>query len=607
MNLEYFNRIRFVALLTLCVCSTHVRAEPGTVLVQDGQPRAAIVVADERPTVAQEAAEAFQDVVRQMTGAQLPIKKESEFTGNTTVVLVGPSELARKMGIDVEQDLEQADHYLIRTGPDYVALLGNDHTRLRGSVHATYDLLQRLGCGWFGPDSRWQVIPKTTTLTVPTLDIDERPAFQMRQIWMVKDRRVNDSWRLGGIDVPCNHNLERLVPPQTYAKDHPDWFGTGKGQPCLTNPEVVRVVVEQFRERLDREDGVVNFSVAPNDNADFCHCNRCRAAGENSARTLKFANAVARELAKTHPGRYRVCFLAYWTTHDTPRPLVPAEPGVVVLMVNEGDHTKPWDQPELPRVGRESRSNTRELRAFTGWKKTGAALGIYEWWIPGCSNPNWRRVPWYSGEAALRNLRYWKENGVRYITYETQYEDGDGFPIRWPLYYVAARGLWDPNLTAEQIMTEACAKLYGPAAKEMLSFYQVLEKTMLETTAFGRNWHLPSPETVYHRDVERQAAKYLHEAAEATDDPAILARIADERRMWNQARQTMSYLRRQYTVTLADKTLHWPESIIDTQTVRDIFGLKEDVPLSVIDGQQKRPAKNDETFDLTKHLQFGSE
>ena len=162
--------------------------------------------------------------------------------------------------------------------------------------------------------------------------------------------------------------------------------------------------------------------------------------------------------------------------------------------VNEGNHVQPWDEPESPEIAKTTgRNNTREVTAFHGWLETDAIMAIYEWWIPGCSDENWRSVPWYSGETALRNLRYWDREGVCFVGYETQYENGNGFPIRWPLYYIGARGTWDPELTAEKIMTEACQKLYGPAAKPMLQFYQVIEKAMADSSEHGGNWQLPTP------------------------------------------------------------------------------------------------------------------
>jgi len=512
------------------------------VLVQNGKAHAVIVIADQPALSAQEAASALQTVIQQMTGVLLPIQTESDFKGDATAVLVGMSQLAKRMGIDVKQARIAGDQYVIRTDEQQIALVGNDDGERRGSAYAVYDLLQRLGCGWFGPEPLWHVIPKQSKLTVPPLHIDECPAFDHRSIWMVHDRVMQDAWRLGGRRVSSGHALGRLVSRERYLDAHPEYFG--ESQSCLTHPDVIKIVADGFRTQLDERKGVLSFSLSAADTGGFCECAGCQAVGNISSRLLHFANAIASELAKTHPNRYLLTFLAYWYSHSPPNPMFKAAPNVCVMMVNEGNHVQPWDEPESPEVVQNTgRNNTREVTAFNGWQKTGAILAIYEWWIPGCSNENWRRVPWYTGETALRNLRYWKSAGVRFITYETQYEDGNGFPIRWPLYYIGARGLWNPNLTAEQIMTEACQKLYGPAAKPMLQFYAVIEKAMAESKEHGGNWNLPSPEKIYSPDVELQASRHLDSAAAVTADDTILARIAQERKMWDNAKEVMAKLR----------------------------------------------------------------
>ena len=421
-------------------------------------------------------------------------------------------------------------------------MIGNDGGRLSGSAYAVYDLLQRLGCGWYGPDPVWHVIPQSPDVAVPMLNVSERPDFAVRHIWMVdRHQALRFAWRLGALWIPMHHNFDRLVPPAEYKEAHPEWFGPG--QPCLTEPAVRRIIVEKFQAELDAGEGVMNFSISANDNDEFCECDRCRRAGNISARVMQFANHIGRELARTHPGRFRLCFLAYWVTHTPPDPMVKADPGIVVLIVNEGNHVQPLDKPVPPEHAKLGRNNLREQRDMTGWMKTGALQGVYEWWIPGCSDANWRSVPWYSGETALRNLRYWKAHGIRYLTYETAYENGDGFPVRWPLYYVGARGAWDTTVTTDQVMAEACGKLYGSAAQNMFNFYQLLEQTMAQCNVSGGNWHLPSPEKVYSEQVETEATAHLQRAAQATDEPKALARIAEEQKMWDEARKTLAKLR----------------------------------------------------------------
>lgn len=506
-------------------------------LTRAGRPRASIVVAEKPGNKVLSAAYLLQETLYQMSGAILPIRADNrKWTG--MLVLVGPSELAKAKGIDLKQDVADRDHYLLKTGKDFVALVGNDD-QLDGTPYAVYDLLQRLGCGWFGPATNWVVIPKTPTIAVPALDVEERPAYYHRRIWMVNTPDLQYAWRLGGSGFGgVGHNLENVVNPGVC----PQAYRQKKGQPCLTDPASIQTAVAYCEKQIQATPGVAHISLTPNDNESYCDCETCKSAGNGGARMMHFSNAVARELAKKYPGRYQLGFLAYWCTHDYPRPMIQAEPGVSIMMVNEGDHLKPMNRPESPPVTGLGRNNTREMRDFTGWKETGGLAGIYEWWIPGCSNPDWRRVPWYPGEVTMQNLKFWSDNGIRYITCESQFDERT-YPLRWPLYYVGARGMWDTKLTAGQIMQEACAKLYGPAAGEMLAYYQLLEKAAFDCKASIGNWHLPGVGEVYPPGVEAEALKRLEAAARATGDAVILSRIRDEQKVWDDAKAILAKAR----------------------------------------------------------------
>ncbi len=535
--------------LLLLVSSLAAAVEPSSkfVLVQDGSARAVIVVADGANRNTVKAAAAFQNVVARMTGVQLAIRPASGFHHEAAPVFIGVSPPVRLAGMEVPQDGDGEEQYVIRVDAEKIVMAGNDGGRFRGSAFAVYDLLQRLGCGWFGPDRVYQVIPQCTNLLVESCHSEERPAFRFRNIWMVKDPVLQDAWRLGGWRVKSGHALDSLVPAKLYATGHPDYFGPGHRQPCLTHPEVLAIVVKHCRDELDRKPGVLSFSLSADDNEIYCECARCRAAGNISARMLKFANSVARELAKSHPQRYLLTFMAYWLAHDPPVPMVKAESGVCVMQVNEGNHLRSWERLE-PKKFQTLESNDNkysEVTAFEGWRQTGAIMAIYEWWIPGCKKPEWQSVPWYSGETALENLRYWKRREVKFITYESGYEKGTGFPLRWPLYYVGARGLWNPELTSKQIMSEACAKLFGPSAPSMVRFYETIEKAAYEVppTVRGHAWRLPQPEKIYLAPLEAAATAALNEAASVRAGAEIAARIAEERAMWDKAQAVLAKAR----------------------------------------------------------------
>ena len=541
------------ALLSVAAVGAAETAHGNLTLVDEGAPRAVIVVADEPADDSwadpgyepPDPAATFQDIVRRMTGATLPVQKESEFDARSIAVLVGPSDLARRMGVDVGQDRDKtSDHYVVRTGDRFVALVGNDDRQLTGTLYAVFDLLQRLGCGWYGPDPRWHVIPERKTLKVPPLAVDERPAFALRMLQATQmeagypKQVYRYAWRLGGSALAFDHSLGRVVPREKYLEAHPEYFGPR--QPCLSHPEVFDIAADYCRRQIGRvPEGVVPIALGAEDNPSFCQCDRCRAVGNLSARSLNFTNEVARRLSRTHPGRYRLAFYGYWVTHQPPRPMIQAEPGVVCMVVNEGDHAHALDAPESAREREGSRSNQRERLHLEGWRKTGAEMAVYEWWIPGDANQHWRIMPWYSGQTAVRNLRYWHRNEVRYVYYESADigSPEQRFSVRWPLYYVGARAMWDPKVTSGQVMAEACDRLFGPAAPHMLRFYGRLERAMVETKDKVGNWGLPRPDRVYPSDVEAEAAAHLDRATATSTTPQIAARIEDQRQMWNRARR----------------------------------------------------------------------
>jgi len=592
------------------------------VLIEDGIPCSTIVVSDKPSSRVLAAALVFQSIAKRMTDAWIPIKMESNYDGKSAAIYVGDSKAVRERGIKVTQKVSDGDHYVIVRGGDYLALVGNDAPEyywgleerwLRGSVYAAYHTFETLDCGWFGPDPLWQVIPKRKTLSVPPIKLDERPAFLWRRAGMtgMKSEELRDAWREGGITHGGGHAYYRLVPPEKYKKKHPEWFG--KGQPDITHPEVIALVVKNLRKKIDSFPApmIVPFSFSSNDSGGYAVNERTKKIGNISAQQLYFANEVAKELNKTHPGRFRLLCLAYWHSHSPPKPMMKAEPGVHVMIVNEGNHTKPLDIPESKEIASStSRNNTRELKAINGWLETGALTGIYEWYIPVIGNKIWADMPWQPGELTLRNLRFWKSKDIRFVYYESQKERNGGFPLRWPVYYQAYRGMWNPELTAKEIMTEACQKLYGPASKAMVNYYAVFEKAMLETDVHVGNWALPQPDKVYTPAIEKQADQWLAEAEKTATDKLAKKRIAVEKELWVNAKSILAKERetqeaQTYAVILDGKKIDYKNPMITRKLIIALFGLPDDAKIEIVEKDgQNRLMLNKEKIDLRLGVVF---
>ena len=536
-------------------------------LTHDGQPHCSIVMAHDAPSKVIAAASDLQAVLHRMSGVQVPIQTD-EKDCDGTLILVGRSRLTEELNVHIPTGYPKNEGFVLRTYPGSetcaprLVLAGNDEGTFQETAFAVTEFLERLGCGWYGLDELWHVVSKQPTIMVPPLDVHSEPAFLSRGVWRVSGE-LRERWRLGGLPLSCGHALGRLFPPAEYFDEHPEFYplidgrrtAEGEWQPCTTNPDVIRLTVEKARNAFDNSDTAVMFSLSNNDCGGFCECDDCLASGENpGARMLTYANAVGRELRKTHLDKY-VTFLAYWYTLKAPNKLkkenetrinapnpspnteMKAEPNVIVMVVNEGCHAHALDDPTCPR-------NRDWCENFLKWKETGATMAIYEWYIPGCKVEAWRSIPWVSGEVAVRNLHWWKQHGVRFITYESQYEKGSGFPLRWPLYYVASLRMWDIEDTADALLTEACQKLYGAAAEHIRNYYRTLEEAMTTCPEHSNIWNLPNPLTVYTEAVVNQLRHHLSQAQRVAQPIGGLVweRVQQDIALWAEAEEALEAL-----------------------------------------------------------------
>jgi hypothetical protein len=212
---------------------------------------------------------------------------------------------------------------------------------------------------------------------------------------------------------------------------------------------------------------------------------------------------------------------------------------VIVMVVNEGCHAHALDDPACRAEG--YRNNVAWCQNFEAWRATGAEMAIYEWYIPACSDKRWLKVPWVPGEVAARNVRWWHDHGVRWITYESQSGYTPGFPLSWPLFYVAARCLWDPDHTAAELLQEAGQRLYGPAAEPMQAYYAGLEHALSDRSLHSGIWNLPDPTQVFTPEVRAELRAHLGRAlaAAAPADRAVWQRVATTVAEWEEAEETI--------------------------------------------------------------------
>jgi len=588
------------------VAVPHITDGPRLVLAREGQAAASVIVAQDAGPETVSAARFLQTTLRETTGATLPLRDDSrDWEGG--LVLIGPSRLNP---LSVPQGLDAPQRYRLRVEDRTVSLLGNDAASLHGTRDAVFALLWELGCGWFGPDELYQAIPRKAEVSLEPQDRDEQPDFDYRSVWNVFPEAAS-AWRLGGPPVASGHAYDGIIPPAEYFETHPEYFSLVGGkrqaqqaQICFSNPDVQRITIDKARKHFDEHPEALTFSLSANDCGGFCECPECAKLGENpGARSLAFANSIARELAKTHPGKL-VTFLAYWYTFAAPAQMQ-AEPNVMVMVVNQACHAHALDDPTCP-------SNVGWCRNFEKWAATGARLAIYEWYIPGCGQQHWRRLPWVSTDVAFANLRYWRDQGVRWITYESQtaYEEGTGYPRRWPLYYLAAQGLWDCDADPRQVLLQACSRLYGPAGETMARYFQTMADAMAQTKVHSGIWNLPDASAIYRPEVCLELRGLLAKAlSEAQPDALAWQRVAREADLWRESEDALGHLPK-LTLHAVDAREYnggvWftDQEQVTGATIRDLIGIGVGEKLLVVIGDQRLPLEDQRTYDARGGLRL---
>lgn len=261
------------------------------------------------------AAVELQKYTKRMTGVELPIVANAASASLPDKAIV--------LGI---ARLESPDAFRLHADGRRLRITGGGS---RGVLYGVYELLETYGgIGWF---STWRtVVPKRESFAVPgNLDDLQMPAFEMRVAScpapeLAARLRLNgrgaiptglDGAKFGGPAHPSigyGHTMQRLLPPKKYFAKHPEYFSeTGgvrvaeKSQPCLTNPDVLRIVTSNVLAAIRRNPDREYYPVTQNDWGNWCTCAKCAAVDaeeESHAGTMvRFVNAVAEAVEKEFP------------------------------------------------------------------------------------------------------------------------------------------------------------------------------------------------------------------------------------------------------------------------------------------------------------------
>jgi len=517
------------------------------VLVEDGRPRATIVIAKDAGEKIKTAAGELQGYVEKISGAKLPIARDNE-PATGALVLVGASRLSDAMGVNIPSGLTNSrreEGFVIVAKGDRLLLAGNSDGPYHGTEYAVYDFLRGLGVRWFMPGEFGEVVPAMKTIRVPETEVRRKPDFVMRNWWLHAKPELAAlelRWKLRNkmnaeamFATPGDSSVRSVVAPAAMLKEKPELFALNEDGtrnphlPNLSNPEAVKIAADTIKKHLRANPRANSYGFAPDDglprdfnpgtvrlNQGFVTlAGRPGVPGEasTSEEWLTFVNRVTAEVRKEFPDAY-IATNGY-ANRDLPPQGVTLDDHLVIMFAAiwsctlhgyDDDHC--WQK-------------VRQGQMLRRWCELSKNVWIYGY------NYN-MLVSGLTPLPELTKLRrdfplmkkwgvmgFWDEN--RNVWAEA------GIASR----YLRAQLEWDAGADVDAILDDFFAKWYGPAAEPMKAFWLALDKAVTETPMHGHEDRI-LPE-VYTPELLAALRKHVAQGEQLADTPRAKLHVRADR------------------------------------------------------------------------------
>ena len=458
-----------------------------------------IVVADDALPSETYAAGEFQSHFMTAAGLELPIVSTTDRADRHIFVGAGKDMRQSPVGFDTGEYGPEDLRIII--GDANIAIAGG---RPRGTLYAVYAFLEEyLGVRFLTADHTY-VPPIGGWRIVGPVDRFYHPPLAMRWSYYGETNRdsafaarlrvntVTHAAELGGVSglTNINHSLLRQIPSGTYGQEHPEYYCEINGQrlaqvksdaydnePCLTNPEVLRIVTAAAVAEVEASPGRQNVSVSQNDNDKYCRCDKCAAIdqreGTPMGSLLTFVNAVADEMAKKHPDVW-VGTLSYWYTRKPPKTIKPRPNVQIQLCSIECCLIHAIDDPNCP-------ANVQFHQDLTNWSKLTDKVSIWNY------NTNFSNylLPCPNLRVIEPNVRFFVANHARGIFMQAA-GNARSAELSDLRNYIMSNLIWDPNRSGQQLLEEFLSLHYAEAAPPIRRYIDLIHDAA-EASGVHRN------------------------------------------------------------------------------------------------------------------------
>lgn len=500
--------------------------EKSHLLATQSEAQYVIAVDSEAHETEQYAARELAHYLERITGAFFRVSDLRRLDG-TFPIIIGFNSLSDLFAPLRDNKLGD-DGFIIRS-VDYGIIIAGE--KPRGTLYGVYAFLEKLGVRFLATDET--VIPAYDELYVPYLDIRETPAFMYRNPYYRLSQNPDWSARNRCNGAPAasihggymknkklaTHTFSKLVPPERYFADHPEYFSMIGGvrtaensQLCLTNPDVRKIIYDNFREKMLTNPAANMHSLSINDCHNPCECPDCQEidlkSGSHAGSLLTLLNKLAEDLEKEFPDVV-IGTLAYLHTRKPPEGIAVRHNVHIWLCSIECCRAHPIDEcvdVSGPRAGQ----STFPLD-LAGWAALTKNLYVWDY----MNNFDNVSLPHPNFQVLQPNMQFLHKNGVAGVFAQGHTLCENGTPDLNELrYYLLAKLMWDPYCDIASHTNDFLRGYYGAAAEHIENFIGIFQNRIAECGVhFGT---FAAPTSACYDDVTiEQADSALVKALEA--------------------------------------------------------------------------------------------
>ncbi|MEN8201253.1 MAG: DUF4838 domain-containing protein [Bacteroidota bacterium] len=425
-----------------------------------------IVIQSEADTLVQLSAQELRRYLKQISGAELSVSSADKRDDQKNAIFVGVgSQDQVATSHTIGYHTEEADLYIY--GGSSISTL-----------YAVYRFLEKeLDCMWLSPGT--EKIPESERIKLKKgSNYSYTPQIETRTVHSRLFYDHHDFADKLGVTyeafpgyVPGAgvHTFHRFMPEASFFKAHPEYYALREGkrlttQLCLSNEDVLRIVIDSVTSYFSRHPGSDIISVSQDDNTQYCQCEHCAAIDEEegspSGSMIRFVNQVA-----SHFPQKRISTLAYQYTRK-PCLSKPASNVLITLCSIECDRSKAIEE------GCSDFAND-----LKGWKLLTGNIRIWDYTTQFTNF----LAPFPNMHTLKPNIDLFRDSHAKWIFEQHSHQPSELFELR---SYLTAQLLWNPDQDPEVIMNEFCTAYYQEAAPYILEYIRTVHQEIREVPDF---------------------------------------------------------------------------------------------------------------------------